>query len=235
VSVSINAAMVAHAASPTPGPRALVSSRSMYVAVAGTIGAGKSTLTRLLAERYHLRPVFEAVDENPYLADFYGDMRRWAFHSQMFFLATRLEQHLAQVNPGERVIQDRTVDEDAQVFAQALFEDGMIDARDFDVYTRTYRAVRRALRVPDLMVYVRASLPTVKRHIALRGRGFEQNVPDAYLMRLEALYERWASAYGDAPMVVVDADRFDVVASAADREAVFDLLERNGLSAPVMR
>ncbi len=207
----------------------------MYVAVAGTIGAGKSTLTRLLADRYHLRPVFEAVDENPYLADFYADMRRWAFHSQMFFLATRLEQHLGEVNPGQRIIQDRTVDEDANVFARALFEDGMIDARDFEVYSRTYRAVRRALRVPDLMVYVHASLGTVKRHIAMRGRAFERDVPDAYLLRIGGLYARWAEAFDAAPLVVVDADRFDVVQRQSDREAVFDLLERSGLPAPVVR
>ena len=207
----------------------------MYVAVAGTIGAGKSTLTRLLAQRYHLRPVYEAVDENPYLADFYADMRRWAFHSQMFFLAARLEQHLAQVNPAERIVQDRTVDEDANVFARALFEDRMIDDRDFDVYTRTYRAVRRALRQPDLMVFLRASLPTVKRHIAMRGRGFEQAVPDAYLAKLATLYERWAAAFDAAPLVVIDADRLDVVASSSDRERVFELLERSGLAAPVVR
>lgn len=207
----------------------------MYVAVAGTIGAGKSTLTRLLAERYHLRPVYEAVDENPYLADFYADMRRWAFHSQMFFLSARLEQHLAQVNPGERIIQDRTVDEDANVFARALYEDGMIDERDFAVYQRTYRAVRRALRPPDLTIFVRASLPTVQRHIAMRGRGYEREVPEAYLLRLEALYQRWIEGFDLSPVVTVDADRYDVVASSDDRAAVFDLLERSGLPAPVMR
>ena len=207
----------------------------MYVAVAGTIGAGKSTLTRLLAERYHLLPLYEAVDQNPYLSDFYADMRRWAFHSQMFFLATRLEQHLSQVNPAERIVQDRTVDEDANVFARALFEDGMIDARDFEVYSRTYRAVRRALRAPDLLVYVRAGLETVKRHIEARGRGFERDVPDAYLLRLQGLYESWAEGFDAAPLVVVDADRYDFVHSSDDRDEVFDLLERNGLAEPVMR
>lgn len=207
----------------------------MYVAVAGTIGAGKSTLTRLLAERHHLRPIYESVDENPYLADFYADMRRWAFHSQMFFLSARLEQHLAQVNPGERIIQDRTVDEDANVFARALYEDGMIDERDFAVYQRTYRAVRRALRPPDLTIFVRASLPTVRRHIAMRGRGYEREVPEAYLLRLEALYQRWIDGFDLSPVVTVDADRYDVVASSDDRAAVFDLLERSGLPAPVMR
>lgn len=206
----------------------------MYVAVAGTIGAGKSTLTALLAERYHLRPVFEAVDENPYLADFYRDMRRYAFQSQMFFLAKRLRQHLAQVNPGERVIQDRTVDEDAQVFARALFEDGAMDARDFSVYSEMYEAVRLALRPPDLLVYLRASLPTVRRHIAMRGRDFEQGMSDAYLERIGALYERWLAGYDAAPVVIVDADRFDLVQRPQDRAAVFDLLERSGLTRPMV-
>ena len=207
----------------------------MYVAVAGTIGAGKSTLTALLAARYHLRPVYESVDENPYLTDFYADMRRWAFHSQMFFLATRLRQHLGQVNVQERVIQDRTVDEDAAVFARTLFDDGLMDARDFGVYSGMYAAVRLTLRPPDLLVYLRASLPTVKRHIALRGRDFEQGVSDAYLERIAQHYERWIASYDLSPVVVVDADRFDVVARPADRDAVFDLLERQGLTPPVVR
>jgi deoxyadenosine/deoxycytidine kinase len=206
----------------------------VYVAVAGTIGAGKSTLTGLLAERYNLSPVFEAVDENPYLGDFYADMRRWAFHSQMFFLATRLRQHLDEINPMDRVIQDRTVDEDAAVFARALFEDGFIDDRDFGVYTGLYEAVRRALRPPDLLVYLRASLPTVRRHIAQRGRDFEHGVRDEYLVRIAERYERWVSEYRLAPVVVVDVDRFDLVAREPDRLAVFDLLERHGLTPPVL-
>jgi deoxyadenosine/deoxycytidine kinase len=206
----------------------------MYVAVAGTIGAGKSTLTALLAERYHLRPVFEAVDENPYLADFYRDMRRYAFQSQMYFLAKRLRQHLSQVNPGERVIQDRTVDEDAQVFARALFDDGAMDARDYSVYTEMYEAVRLALRPPDLLVYLRASLRTVRRHIAMRGRDFEQGMSDAYLERIGSLYERWLAGYDAAPVVIVDADRFDLVQRPGDRAAVFDLLERSGLTRPMV-
>jgi deoxyadenosine/deoxycytidine kinase len=207
----------------------------MYVAVAGTIGAGKSTLTGLLAARYNLRPVYEAVDENPYLDDFYRDMRRWAFHSQMFFLATRLRQHLDQVNPEERVIQDRTVDEDASVFARTLFEDGLIDARDFGVYSGMYAAVRQTLRRPDLLVYLRAGLPTVRRHIALRGRDFEQGVSDAYLERIAERYERWVAAYDLSPVVVIEADRYDLVARGEDRAEVFDLLERRGLTPTVVR
>jgi len=207
----------------------------VYVAVAGNIGAGKSTLTRLASARFHLTPVYEAVDENPYLADFYRDMPRYAFHSQIFFLATRLRQHLAQVNPGERVIQDRTVYEDASVFARALHASGVMDARDFGSYTTMYDAVRRTLRPPDLLVYLRASLPTLRVHIAARGRSFEQRIADDYLERLGALYEDWVEAYDLSPVVVVDADRYDLVARSADREAVFDLLERHGLATPVVR
>lgn len=205
------------------------------MAVAGNIGAGKSTLTGLASARFHLTPVYEAVDENPYLTDFYRDMPRYAFHSQMFFLATRLRQHLAQVNPGGRVIQDRTVYEDAAVFARALHDAGVMDRRDFDAYTTMYDAVRRTLRPPDLLVYLRASLPTLRAHIAARGRAFEQRIEDAYLTRLGDLYEAWVEAYALSPVVVVDADRYDVVARTGDRAAVFDLLERHGLTVPVVR
>ena len=205
------------------------------MAVAGNIGAGKSTLTGLASARFHLTPVYEAVDENPYLTDFYRDMPRYAFHSQMFFLATRLRQHLAQVNPGGRVIQDRTVYEDAAVFARALHDAGVMDRRDFDAYTTMYDAVRRTLRPPDLLVYLRASLPTLRAHIAARGRAFEQRIEDAYLTRLGDLYEAWVEAYALSPVVVVDADRYDVVARTGDRAAVFDLLERHGLAVPVVR
>lgn len=207
----------------------------VYVAVAGNIGAGKSTLTRLLSERFHLKPVFEAVDENPYLADFYRDMPRYAFHSQMFFLAARLRQHLAQVNPGDRVIQDRTVYEDAAVFAAQLFESGVMDERDFASYTTMYDAIRRALRPPDLLVYLRASLPTLRHHIELRGRGYERHIEDGYLERLGLLYEAWLEGYDLSPVVVIDADRYDVVQRPADLETVFATLERHGLAAPVVR
>ena len=207
----------------------------VYVAVAGNIGAGKSTLTRLLSERFLLDPVFEAVDENPYLADFYRDMARYAFHSQMFFLAARLRQHLAQVNPGDRVIQDRTVYEDAAVFARQLFESGVMDARDWSSYRTMYDAVERALRPPDLLVYVRASLPTLRQHIVQRGRAFEQSIDDGYLERLGSLYEAFLEGYDLSPVVVVDADRFDVLNRDTDREAVFATLERHGLATPVVR
>lgn len=197
----------------------------MFVAVAGNIGAGKSSLTRILAERFALEPVFEAVDENPYLADFYANMPRYAFHSQMFFLSRRLEQHLRQVNPGRRVIQDRTIYEDAAIFARNLHEEGILDRRDFQVYTAMYEAIREALRPPDLLIYLRASLPTLRRHIALRGRPFEAALEEGYLARLGSLYERWFEGYALSPKVALEADALDFVGDPAALGAMLGRLE----------
>lgn len=205
-----------------------------YVAVAGNIGSGKSSLTRVLSQRFHLSPVYEAVDENPYLEDFYADMQRFAFHSQIFFLAARLKQHLREVNPGRRVVQDRTVYEDAAIFARLLHEDGIMDDRDHASYTTLYHAVSAALRPPDLLIYLRANLPTLKRHIAQRGRSYEADIDDGYLLRLGELYERWIEDYSLSPVVVVPADDLDFVNNDHDLKRVLDLLERNGLTAPVM-
>ncbi|MCO5172738.1 MAG: deoxynucleoside kinase [Trueperaceae bacterium] len=207
----------------------------IYVAVAGNIGAGKSSLTKVLSSRYHLSPVYEAVDENPYLEDFYSDMRRYAFHSQVFFLAARLKQHLREVNPGRRVIQDRTVYEDAAIFARLLHDDGVMDDRDHASYRTLYHAVLAALRPPDLLIYLRAGLGTLKRHIAQRGRAYEANIEDGYLLRLGDLYERWVEDYSLSPVVVVPADDLDFVNDQADLKKVLDLLERSGLTAPVVR
>ncbi len=206
----------------------------MYVAVAGNIGAGKSSLTRILSERYRLEPVYEAVDENPYLEDFYRDMRRYAFHSQMFFLATRLRQHLGQVNPGRRVIQDRTVYEDAAVFARQLHRQGVLDDRDHRSYRTMYEAIQAALRPPDLLLYLRADLPTLRRHIAQRGRGYEATIEDAYLQGLNELYEAWIDAYELSPVAVIPVDELDFVHDAGDRERLLERVERAGLIAPMV-
>lgn len=206
----------------------------MFVAIAGNIGVGKSSLTRLLSERYRLDPIYEAVDENPYLPDFYDDMPRWAFHSQMFFLAERLRQHLRQVNPGERVIQDRTVYEDAAVFARALWHDGVMDDRDHDAYRRMYEAIAATLRPPDLLIYLRASLPTLRQRIALRGRAYESDIDRHYLARLNDLYDAFVRDYDLSRVVVVPADELDFVASHDDLEATFAMLEPYGLVPPMV-
>lgn len=206
----------------------------MYVAIAGNIGVGKSSLTRILSERYRLRPLFEAVDENPYLEDFYADMPRYAFHSQMFFLATRLQQHLRDVNPAERVIQDRTVYEDAAIFARNLYEEDVMDARDHASYRRMYEAISAALRPPDLLVYLRASVGTLRSRIALRGRDYEAGIADAYLARLNRLYEAWVEAFDLCEVVVVETDGLDFVHDRKDLSRVLDRLERHGLAAPLV-
>lgn len=206
----------------------------MYLAVAGNIGAGKSTLVGLLSGRYHLTPVYEAVDENPYLQDFYRDMERYAFHSQMFFLAKRLSQHLRQVNPGNRLIQDRTIYEDASVFAANLHEEGVMSDRDYGSYRQMYEAILQALRPPDLLVYLQASVPTLRRRIRQRGRDFEQDMSDLYLGRLNDLYERWVADYDLSEVLVVPTDDADFVHCEADLRALFGLLEARGLSLPVL-
>lgn len=211
----------------------------MYLAVSGNIGSGKSSLTGLLAERYALAPVFEAVDDNPYLEDFYADLEagrpgRYAFHSQVFFLARRLEQHLGSVNPRPRVIQDRTVFEDAAIFARNLFASGQLDGRDWETYTALYGGIAPALRTPGLLLYLRCSLPTLRARIEKRGRSFEQGIPDEYLGRLNALYEEWIAAYRLGPVLVVPGDELDFVADPGALGWVCRELEARGLDRPVI-
>ncbi|MBF6594567.1 MAG: deoxynucleoside kinase [Thermaceae bacterium] len=211
----------------------------MYVAIAGNIGSGKSTLTRLLAERYSLRPVYEAVDENPYLADFYNDMGRWAFHSQIFFLAKRLGQHLEQINPAVHVVQDRTVFEDAYIFAQNLWLEGHLSNRDWNTYLSLYEGIAPALRKPDLLIYVRASLPTLQAHISRRGRDYEQKIPVTYLAALNRLYEAWIGGYALSPVLVISSDTVNYADDPEARELMFRLLEahikdaKSGLNYPL--
>lgn len=206
----------------------------MYIAIAGNIGSGKSTLTGLLSERYGLLPVYEAVDENPYLTDFYSDMGRWAFHSQMFFLAKRLEQHLGQINPAVHIVQDRTIYEDAFIFAQNLWLEGHLSARDWATYMAFYSGIASVLRKPDLLIYVRSSVKTLQQHIARRGRGYEQNIPEAYLAALNRLYEAWIGAYDLSPVLVISSDTVNYADDEETRELMFRMLEGFGLATPLV-
>lgn len=198
----------------------------MYIAIAGNIGSGKSSLTALMAEEYGFRPVYEAVDENPYLADFYADMGRWAFPSQVFFLAKRLKQHLEEVNRHVRVVQDRTVFEDAAIFACNLYRQGHLSERDWQTYQHLYEWIAPALRKPDLLIYIRASLPTLKKRIAKRGREYERGIPEEYLRTLNELYESWVQAYALSPKLVLEGDRLDFVESARDRLKLIRTLDK---------
>lgn len=205
----------------------------MYIAIAGNIGSGKSTLTGLLAERYGLLPIYETV-ENPYLADFYADMGRWSFQSQVFFLAKRLKQHLEQINPAQYVVQDRTIYEDAFIFAQNLRVSGHLSERDWQTYLALYEGIAPALRKPDLLIYVRASVETLQAHIARRGREYEQSIPLEYLASLNRLYEAWIGAYDLSPVLVISSDSVNYADDEETRELVYRMLGAYGLSTPLV-
>jgi deoxyadenosine/deoxycytidine kinase len=182
-----------------------------FVAIAGNIGVGKSTLTGLLSQRLEWEPFYEAVGDNPYLSDFYEDMRRFAFHSQIFFLSRRLRHHRRLLDYPTSVIQDRTVYEDAEVFARALYEEGHIVPRDYHTYRELYEVLVLFLPPPDLVVYLRASVETCLKRIALRGRPFERSITPDYMEHLNLLYETWLQGFSICPVLTVPADDLDFV------------------------
>lgn len=206
----------------------------MYIAIAGNIGSGKSSLTQLLSSRYALTPVFEAVDENPYLQDFYSDMAAYAFRSQIFFLGKRLEQHLREVNLGSRVIQDRTVFEDAAIFAQNLYQQKYIDERDWATYQKLYTGISPALRVPTLTVYIKCSVATLERRIQKRGRGFEQQIPSSYLESLNELYTTFMKSYTLGEVIEISGDDLDFIEDRYALGWICGQLEARGLDLPIL-
>ena len=182
-----------------------------FIAIAGNIGVGKSALTRLLSQRLGWEPFYEAVEENPYLADFYQDMRAWSFHSQIFFLSRRL-RHLQQLlRRPHPVVQDRSVYEDAEIFARNLYEQGHMEERDYRSYRELYEVIALFLPSPDLVVYLQASVPTLLQRIALRGRDFERTISLDYLSQLNRLYESWISNFTLCPVLTLPADDLDFV------------------------
>jgi deoxyadenosine/deoxycytidine kinase len=187
-----------------------------YVAVAGTIGAGKTSLVSWLERTYGLAPYFEPNDENPYLADFYRDMKRWAFSSQMFFLAHKFALHQRFERDSVSAVIDRTIYEDAEIFARNLYLTKAIDRRDWAVYERLYHSIREALRPPDVLVAVTCSLRATKARIRQRGRDMEQAIPDAYLRRLHRRYEEWFANYDLSPIVHIDTTSMDYVEDLVD-------------------
>jgi len=183
-----------------------------FIAVAGNIGVGKSTLVGMLSARLNWQPFYEPVVENPYLADFYADMSAWAFHSQVFFLTRRLRLHydLAQ-HPGS-VVQDRSVYEDAEIFAQNLYLQGDLKDRDYLTYRELYETAMQLLPPPDLMIYLRASVPRLMERISQRGRDYERMITPEYLQSLNVLYETWISNFVLCPVLTIPADDLDYVA-----------------------
>lgn len=188
----------------------MIEQKSKYfIAIAGNIGAGKSTLTGLLSHAFGWEPFYEANAENPYLADFYQDMERWSFHSQVFFLGKRLEHHHQLVlHPGS-VVQDRTVYEDAEIFARNLYVQGHMTDRDYDAYRRLYEAISAFLPPPDLMIYLESSVEKLIEHINRRGRDYERSISPDYLMALNRLYDEWIERWTACEVLRVRIDGRD--------------------------
>lgn len=191
-----------------------------FIAVAGNIGAGKSTLVRLLCKHLDSQPFFEPVTENPYLSDFYTDMSAWSFHSQIFFLAHRLRIHADLLHYPGSVIQDRSIYEDAEVFAFNLHLQGHLSLRDYETYYTLYRTLSEFLPPPDLVIYLRASVPTLVQRIAQRDRDYERTIHPDYLAQLNTLYENWISGFTFCPVLTVPADDLDYVAHPRHLELV---------------
>jgi deoxyadenosine/deoxycytidine kinase len=191
-----------------------------FVAIAGNIGVGKSTLTELLSQRLGWEPFFEAVNGNPYLSDFYEDMERWSFHSQIYFLSRRLRHHWQLLQRSNSVVQDRTVYEDAEVFACNLYRQGLMEERDYRSYSELYEVVTTVLPPPDLIVYLRASVPTLQERIHRRGRSYEKSMSRGYLEQLNELYEAWIEGFSLCPVLTVPTDALDFVANHQHLELI---------------
>jgi len=197
----------------------------MHVAIAGNIGAGKTTLTNLLAKHYKWDPHFESVAENPYLDDFYSSMERWSFNLQIYFLNSRFRQILEIRESGKNIIQDRTIYEDANIFAPNLHAMGLMTNRDFSNYESLFELMERLVAPPDLLIYLRASIPTLVGQIHKRGREFENTISIEYLSRLNERYEAWISTYTKGKLLIIDIDNLNIVDNPEDLGSVIDRID----------
>ena len=181
----------------------------MHIAIAGNIGSGKTTLTTLLSKHFGWKPHYEAVDDNPYLASFYDDMQRWSFNLQIYFLNSRFRQILDIRNSGENVVQDRTIFEDAYIFAENLHDMGLMSERDYRNYLSLFDLMSSYMQAPDLLIYLRASRPTLVRQIAKRNRTYEQSIRLDYLKSLNDKYEKWISSYDKGKVLIIESDNIE--------------------------
>lgn len=196
-----------------------------YVAVAGNIGAGKSSLTGLVAKNFGWEAYYESVDNNPYLSDFYEDMRRWSFNLQIYFLSSRFRHQKEMLNSKRSLIQDRTIYEDVEIFAKNLHQMGLMSDRDYKNYCSLFHEMVHYLKPPDLLIYLRAEVPTLVRQIQQRGRDYENTIRIEYLERLNGLYEDWISRYSHEKLII-DSDNLDFVNNGEDLGKVVELIDQ---------
>lgn len=203
----------------------------MHIAIVGNIGAGKTTLTKMLAQHLNFEPQFEAVDDNPYLEDFYSDMKRWAFNLQIFFLNSRFRHIVELQNKGIDMIQDRTIYEDAYIFAENLYDMGLMSARDFENYSNIFKSIVHYIKPPDLLIYLRASVPTLVTNIQKRGRDYESAIRLDYLSKLNEKYEKWINNYSEGKLLILDKDNLDFANNPEDLGLAIEKItaEINGL------
>lgn len=203
----------------------------MHIAVAGNIGVGKTTLTSLLAKNFYWEPHYESVDDNPYLDDFYTDMQRWAFNLQVYFLNSRFGQLKEIQESGKNIIQDRTIYEDAHIFAPNLHAMGLMTSRDYENYSSLFNLMESFVKAPDLLIYLRASVPTLVKQIQARGRDYESSIRIDYLTRLNERYEAWISEYTRGKLLIIDTDDLDITQNPEHLGFIIDKVnaELNGL------
>ncbi len=195
------------------------------IAIAGNIGAGKTSLVDFLTSTYNITPFYEPNDENPYLEDFYKDMKRWSFHSQLYFLSNKFRIHQQVDSTTGVVVQDRTIFEDVEIFATALHQMKQISERDWKTYHDFYQSITASIRPPDLMIYLKCSIRTIRKRIKIRGRKMEQDIPLSYLKRLDKLYENWIKNYSMSKVLVIDSGKLDYMCDFVDRLDVMQQIE----------
>ncbi len=197
----------------------------MHIAIAGNIGSGKTTLTRLLSKHYNWEAKYEAVDNNPYLADFYNDMQRWSFNLQIYFLKERFKGIVEIQRETSHVIQDRTIYEDARIFAPNLHSMGLMSSRDFDNYNTLFNLMLSLVKPPDLLIYLRSSIPNLVSQIHKRGREYESGIRIDYLSGLNERYEKWISTYNDGKLLIIDVDENKFEDKPEDLSVVIDRVD----------
>lgn len=201
-------------------------SKKVFVSIAGNIGSGKSSLTRLISDELNWKPYFEKVNNNPYLKDFYSDMSRWSFNLQVFFLSHRFRTHIEILKSKSSVIQDRSIYEDVEIFARNLYQLGKMNKRDYLNYRSLFREMTSFLKPPDLLIYLKSSMPKLVRQIKLRGREFEKNIDKGYLLELNRSYDEWIKNYKLGKCIIIESEKMDFVNNKKDFAKIVTLIQK---------